>query len=329
MKGFFYIIAVLFFATTEAGYTIRKGKIVDSAEVARFSAEKHYELGMKAMDDANWDEAAQQFQIVAKNFPSDSHYHDSLFYLGVSYFYLHELEFANEAFSKYLQAESSPRFFVEAVGFKLEIANQFRNGAKKRFFGKKSLPKWASAGDLAQEIYTEIITALPCHDYAAEALFAKASLLWEEQDFRESVDTFQSLIRRFPKHELAPLAYLSINRVYINQAEAEFQNPDLLALAQINVRRFERDFPKEERIAEAQADVQRLKELYAKGLFDTGQFYERKGKPMAAIIYYKKTVAQFPDTASADACRKRMAVLTEVINLDKNAENTDTSAASN
>lgn len=303
------VAAMMLVSCLEAGYTIRKGKLVDSAEVPRFSAEEHYTLGVKALEAADWDEAAKHFLIVVKNFPAESFYNDSIYYLGVSQYYLQEYDFANETLSKYLQAQSNPRFFVDAIGYKLEIANQFRNGAKKRFFGKKMLPKWAPTGDLAQEIYTEVITALPCHEHAAQALFAKASLYWDELDFRESVDTFQALIRKFPKHELTPLAYLNINRVYLDQAESEFQNPDLLALAQINMRRFERDFPKEERLIEAREDVQKIQELYAQGLFDTGQFYERKGKPTAAIIYYQKTIAQFPDTEFANFSRRRLAII--------------------
>ena len=99
---------------------------------------------------------------------------------------------------------------------------------------------------------------------------------------------------------MAPLAYLCINRVYVEQSLSEFQNPDLLALAQINYRKFARDFPKEERLAEAEADIHAIKEIYARGLYDTGQFYERVSKPKASVIYYLNAIKQFPDTHVAD-----------------------------
>lgn len=294
----------------EGGYTLSNGRLVNSAEVPRFSAEQHYALAMEAMNGCNWKEAEYHFNIIAKNFPKEPFFHDSQYYLGVSHYYLAEYDFANEAFSTYLNSLSNPRFFEDAIGFKLQIANCFHSGAKRRFFGTKALPKWAPARALATEIYTEVITALPCHDYAAQGLWGKAHLHWEDQDFRDCVEAFQQLIRRFPKHELAPSAYLCINQAYLEQAQSEFQNPDILALAQINLKRFERDFPKEMRLEEAAAMVQSIKEFYARGLFETGQFYERLDKPAASAIYYQSAIAQFPDTCYAKCCRRRLDIIT-------------------
>ncbi len=176
-------------------------------------------------------------------------------------------------------------------------------------YGTKQLPKWASGDDLALDIYDEIIAAMPSDELAVKALYSKANVLWEKQDFKDSIDSFLLLTKRFPKHELAPDSYLAVIKVYLEQSEVEFQNPDLLALAQIYLKKFKQEFPRETKIAEAEEALHQIKEVHAKGLYDTAQFYERMGQPRASIIYYSKAVAQFPETDVAKLSQQRLYVL--------------------
>lgn len=315
MKRWFFLIGVFVTCISKlsAGYTIYDGKFVNTDDVPDFSSGKHYELAIEAMNARDWKEAVYHFNIITKNFSREAFYPESQYYLAVSYFFLQEYDFANLSFSAYLSCQSNPVFFEDAIAYKLQIANCFKNGAKRRFFGTKMLPKWAPARALALEIYNEVILALPCHEYAAQALYEKGYLLWEDREFRESVDAFQTLIRRFPKHILAPASYACIGYVYLDQAKCEFQNPDILVLAEINLRKFEKDFPKDERLEEASCNVLAIKEQYAQGLFETGQFYERIEKPLASILYYKSAIHQFPDTSYAKCSRRRLEILSREI----------------
>lgn len=293
----------------EAAYTLKDGCLVNSKEVATLSVQEHFDLGAQALDACDWNEALCQFTIVSCSFPSTPYGQEALFYIGISYYYLEEYDMANEAFSQYLKASSNPRLFQEAVEYKYSIAECFKNGAKRRFFGTKKLPKWASGTSMALTIYDEVIAAVPCNNIAAHALVSKGYLLWTIQDYRQAVDSFQMVIRRFPKHELAPECYLYISQVYLEQSRVEFQNPDLLAFAQINLRKFQQDFPREERLCEAEENVHQIKEIYACGLYDTGRFYERTCKWRAAIIYYHNAIHQFPDTSVAQLCKERILCL--------------------
>ena len=150
---------------------------------------------------------------------------------------------------------------------------------------------------------------MPHSEIAVQALFSKACLLWTQQLYRESTDSFKMLARRFPKHELAPESYLLINQVYLEQSKVELQNPDLLDFAQINVRKFQADFPNDERLSQAEANVLAIKEVYARGLFNTGSFFQRIRKPQAAVIYYQQAMVEFPETITADWCRRRLSKL--------------------
>lgn len=285
-----------------AGITIVNGQVVNAERVATMPVDCHFEEGMRALEREDWAEAERQFNIVSANFPCTVYGHEALYYLGVACYNLDEFDFSNEALTFYLRGKQHPKYFLEAMTYKFNCAEELRCGAKRRFFGTKQLPKWACGRSLALEIYDEIIAALPCHELAVRALFSKGELQWDEGNYRESVEAFRMITKRFPKHELAPESYLMIMGVYLEQSRWEFQNPDILAFAQINLRKFKQDFPREERVACAEECLLAIKEIYARGLFDTGAFYERIGKPVAAALYYQNAENLFPETQVASWC---------------------------
>lgn len=306
----FAILVVV--ATCEAAFTLRNGKIVDADAIATMPVQDHYNAGLAGINAHDWRESARQFRIVTTCFPESSYSSDSLYYLGLAEFYMDEFDIANDAFSAYLQAKNNPKFFQEAIEYKFAIAENFNAGSKRRFLGTKKLPKWVSGKSLALEIYDEVIAALPCHDLTARALYSKGLLLLDQKEYKRSVESFQMIPKRFPKHELAPESYVTISKVYLEQSKTEFQNPDVLEFAQINLRRFSRDFPKESRLSEVERDVLGVKEIYAKGLYDTGLFYERVEKPTAAVIYYQNAIKLFPETEISRQCIERLEMLSIV-----------------
>lgn len=296
-------------SSLSAAIVFQDGKIMDADLQATLPVQDHFRMGMTAFNNQNWEEASKQFRIITTNFPKSSFGIDARYYLGVSEFNLGEFDIANVEFSEYLKVQNNPRFFEQSIEYKFKIAEAMKNGERKHLFGYKSMPKVMSGQKMARETYDEVIASLPCHQIAAKALYSKGHLLWDMHEYRESIECFQLLIRRFPKSELAPESYLAITEVYLEQSEYEFQNPDLLALAQINLRRFKQDFPREERLEIAEQNVAAVKEIYARGLYDTGQFYERKKKPQASVLYYKNAISQFPDTHVAEECKRRLQIL--------------------
>jgi outer membrane protein assembly factor BamD (BamD/ComL family) len=269
----------------------------------------HFNKACCSYNEGLWHKAVREFKTVVDVFPGTSEASEAYYFLGVSYYQLQEYEFANAAFDQYLRCADNPELFEEAIYYKFWIAEAFKCGAKRRLLGSCWSPKWFSGHCLAITIYDEIIIAVPNHELAAFSLFSKGCLLQKMCSYRESVDAFQMLIRRFPRHELTPMAYLKIGEVYLQQSQTEFQNPDILAMAELNARRFKEEFPRDTTVLVLDSYVERIRERSARGLCDVGRFYERMGYPDGACIYYRTAIKQFPCTRIADYCRHRVEYL--------------------
>lgn len=311
MKFFFACLlsALSISSFSHAAYTVKGGKLIATHELATLSVQEHYSLAKEALENSNWVELIRQSRILGKNFAETVFAQDVNFYLGMSYFQLNELDLANQYFSRYLKEQATPKFFEESIRYKFLIAQQFEKGTKRRVLGRESMPKWISGKREAIEIYDEVITALPQNDLAIESLYGKANILFEEEDFKESLESYQTLLRRFPKSPLARDSYVAITKVYKFRSEKEYPDPDFLDLAGINIKKFKMDFPADPKIAEAEQVLTEMMEVYARDLFTTAQFYERTKKPKASIIYYSKIVTKYPKTQTALKSQERLNVL--------------------
>lgn len=272
-------------------------------------AEDHYSVGIQAMNSKEWKKAANAFYSIANKFPRSKYGSVSNYFCGVALFKAKEYERANIAFNEYLKNENTPQYFEESLKYKFSIAEMFRNGEKRRPFGRIEALKILPAYQIALSIYDEIANSIPCHDLAALSIYYKGCLLWKIKEYKEAVESFQLFTRRFPKHEMTPEAYLYINKVYYDQSCKEFQNPDIITLAELNVKNFKSEFPKDERVEEASNEIQKIKEVYAKGLYEIGQFYERTFKVKSSLIYYETAILQYPYTEIANKCRERLKVI--------------------
>lgn len=301
-------------------YTVKGGKVMNVEEVATLSVQDHHSLLLEAMQEQKYDEAIRQANIIIKNFPETPFYQESFYFLGAAYFGLEDYDIASEHLSTYLRKQTALQHFRDAIELKFQIAEKFRGGYKKHIGGMEFLPKWMPAKDEALKIYDEVISALPNDDLAAKALYGKGVLQLEDQEFTASVETYQTLIRRFPKHPLAPDAYVEIGRVYLSQSQEKYPDADCLDLASINLRKFRQDFPMDPRVEEAEKIFGSMQEVFADSFYEIAQFYERSKKPHASILYYSKIIKSFPNTQSAELSKKRLNVLRPPGDAPSNAE---------
>ncbi|NGX56839.1 MAG: Outer membrane protein assembly factor BamD [Candidatus Anoxychlamydiales bacterium] len=263
------------------------------------SAQTYYTYASEAFNNENWMNVINYSKVLVKHYPNSPLTKEVSFYLGVAYFNLKDFELANRYFSRYLKNENSPRFFEEGLMYKFEIAQKFKNGAKKHAFSSSSGPKVINASEDALAIFEEIINTLPNHELACKSLFEKALLQITFEDYKESIDTFKTLINKFTKNELAIQSYVEISKVYLKQTTVKHQNLDVLEAAYLNLSKFEEAFPESEKLKETKKNIFNMEEKFAKGFLEIADFYLKTKKLTASKMYYAKIVNQFPNSTFA------------------------------
>ncbi len=270
------------------------------------SVQEFHSSLQEAFTQKHWWTVITYGDFICHHFPSSPFAEETPFLVGEAYLNLNHPLIANDYFSNYLNQSLTPKHFEQAIEYKFEIAERFRQGEKKPLFHSHKAPRWLSGKEDALEIYDEVIACLPHSDLAARSLLSKGAILADLKDFQESLDAFDTLLRKFPKHELAATAYLEKIRVYLSQTEGNSIDPDLLDLAEVSLRKFRLAFPREPRIAEAEALLLQIEEAYAANLLKTGKFFEKTKKIPAAKIYYTKVIAKYPNTEAALVAQEKL-----------------------
>lgn len=271
--------------------------------------QRYYSAITKASKNSSWWDVINYSEFFLKQYPKSEIVSEVTYLLAKAYFNVEQFELSNKYFSDYLKAEISPKHYEDAIVYKFNIAKNYYQGIKKHLFGIKKMPKIIPSKEDALLLFNEVLNAMPHSEMAIESLFYKGKINADLEDYKESIDSFQTLIRKYPKHELAIESYLEIEKVFLKQADPKRQDPNLLDMAEINLKRFKEAFPKEERIIEAEKDFRKIQEIYAEGLFEIGKFYERTKKVLASEIYYKKIISLYPDTLCAKLSKDRLGKL--------------------
>lgn len=296
-----------------ADYLFKNGRLINVKEVAKYSVEEHFQRGLDALKEKDWDKAQIQFRIVLINFEEASLALDAQYYLGVALYEKGELDIANAAFSTYLKKANTPTHLEDVHRYKLAIAQRFAAGERTHLFGWESCPRWASGKDDALEIFDEVASSLPNHELAAVALLGKAELLRDMEEFSRAIDTYQSAIRRFPLSPHALKAFQGIAESYVAAIKFEPQNIDAISLAEINVRECKSHFPQATELSYIEEKLKEMQEIYAKALYETGLLYERMSEPKASVLYYQMALTKYPSSAVALFCKERLEVLSSQI----------------
>lgn len=273
------------------------------------SVQEYNSALQQALQAEDWWSVIDYADIISYNFPTSPFAQEVAFLMGEAYYKLNQIEFANECLTAYLNHAAAPKHFEEAIEYKFNIAERFASGEKKRLFSSAKMPAWVPAKEDSIEIYDEVIAAMPHSEFAAKSLLSKARIQCYMEDFKPAAETLDLLIRKFPKHDLAAEGYLEKTRVYLAQSQIQSLDPDVLDLAEINLRKFRLAFPREPRIKEAQKIFADMQEIFAQNLFDTGWFFEKTKKIPASLIYYKKVIAKYPNTEAAEASRAKIEAL--------------------
>ncbi len=276
---------------------------------AEMSVQEHYNDMLEMLKTENWKGVHRRATIIIDHFTDSPFIGEVRYQNGVALYKLKRYEEANLAFTDYLQKTPHVKHFESAIDLKFSIAEKFRTGTRAHLFGVKKFPRVLSGKEQSLEIYEEVIASLPNHDLAARSLYGKGEILAKIHDYRESIDTFQTLIRRFPKHACTPDSYVQIAKIYLAQCQREFPDPDALDLAEINLRKFRLNFPGEKRLELAYNYLHDMKEIFAKDLLEIADFYHRVKKKDAEKIYLSYLIDKYPDTETAcEVCELMMDV---------------------
>lgn len=211
---------------------------------------------------------------------------------------------AFEAYEELITKYPNSSKFSEALERQYAIAEKLGASDNKGFLGIGA----AVQPSKLIEMYQAISEAAPHSELAPKSLLSKGKVERKSGDKVAAVNSFQSVVSRYPNSPFATEAQYQIYEIRGVTAEDSFSPNQDRAQVEAGLD-FVSQNPEDERAQSIRTDLQMIEERSIEKLFTTGKYYEEKmKKPDAAKVYYREVVKN-PNTPYYAEAQQRLAAL--------------------
>ncbi len=193
-----------------------------------------------------------------------------------------------------------------------DIPGTFKRGLE--LFKKKN---W----ERAEEVFNFVLYNDPAGKYADDAQFYLAETYFKRGEYETAMDEYDRLLNRMPDSPFAEKAYWrKAQAAYKTSPDYRLdQEPTLRAIEVIQ--NFLATYPNSEHRSEAEKWLAALWDKLAHKLYGAGRLYENMGEYEAALIYYRSTWKQYPNSKYAIKSRLHAARCLLELGQTKEAKN--------
>jgi outer membrane assembly lipoprotein YfiO len=193
--------------------------------------------------------------------------------------------------------------FLPTLEREYNLADAFLNGYKRKFLGLRVLP----VTDDALELLDRVQDRQRGSAIAEQAGLRVADYYYNAGKFPEAIDAYSDFLKRYPYSQY-------VRKAEIRRAEASLGNFrgtlfDFTPLydARERLATIADAFPQSAEELQVRAIDDRIYQLEGQKDLAIARYYYRAGKKYAASYYYKRVIANWPDTTFADTARKELA----------------------
>jgi outer membrane assembly lipoprotein YfiO len=193
--------------------------------------------------------------------------------------------------------------FLPTLEREYNLADAFLNGYKRLFLGFRML----GVTDDALELLDRIQDRQRGSAIAEQAGLRVADYYFNAGKFQEAIDAYSDFLKRYPYSQY-------VRKAEIRRAEASLGNFrgllfDFTPLydARERLATIADAFPQSAEELQARAIDDRIYQLEGEKELEIARYYYRAGKKYASSYYYKRVIANWPDTTFAEAARKELA----------------------
>lgn len=195
--------------------------------------------------------------------------------------------------------------YVPTLRREYNIAVAFLKGYKRRFLGLRILPVNGDAIRLLNRIQDRQRGS----PLAEQAGIHVANYYYRNGEFRQALSAYTDFLRRYPYSQFAREA--SIREADSSLANFRGIKFDITPLRDARARfnQIARAYPQTAQTLQVGAVEDRIYQLQGKKDLSIARFYRRVGKKHPAAFYYRRVIANWPDTPYAITAKKELARL--------------------
>jgi len=247
--------------------------------------------------------AARMFRRLAEAYQGDPVWASrALFMRGECLFQDGSYYEAYEAFDEMLTKCPGGLNYRLALQREFEIAQRFLRGRRRRVWG---IPLY-SGSKTGLKILERIREQDPRGPLADDCLAAQGDVHFRKDNFEDAELYYGLLLREHPQSPFAGQALFRIACGQLFRQKGPDYDAGLLREARAGFEGFLRRHPEAPEAGQAALYLRRVEARLAEAYLGRGRFYEKRGRPVAALVYYRRILRELPSAPAAAEAERRI-----------------------
>lgn len=286
-------------------WTPKDKKFQNPKYAVKDSPKEQYQWAQRFYKAGDFKRAAEEFARLAQSYPDSEYAPEAQYYAGRSYEELGKYWFAYQNYQKTVENYPYTDRMNELLEREYNIAGIFANKDTSKLLDMEL----SMSIDRSVIVYGKIVENSPFGELADKSLYNMADSYRRMLKYNEAIEAYEKIINDHPESKLVPeakyqLAYTRYQASLSPEYDQESTDEALREFKQIAKTTH---IPKV--AEEADSLITELKRRKANSTLKIAQFYEKRGKPKSALMYYKDVAAKFPGTEAAQEAEKKIEIL--------------------
>jgi outer membrane protein assembly factor BamD len=192
--------------------------------------------------------------------------------------------------------------YLTVLEREFNIAEAFLGGYKRKFLGLRVLPVTEDALQLLDRIQDRQRGSA----IAERAGIRVADYYYSAGKFQEAIDAYSDFMKRYPYSQYYRKAEIRRAESSLGNFRGVLFDYTPLIDARDLLGDIVRSYPQSAEHLQARAIDDRIYQLEGQKELEIARYYYRAGKRYASAYYYKRVIANWPDTLHAEAARREL-----------------------
>ena len=293
-------VLVVFSLVSQASYafwlwTPKGNTMLNPKFAVKDTPEEQYDWAMRFYKAGDFKRAAEEFVRLIASYKDSDIAPEAQYYAGRSYEELGKYYYAYQNYQKTIENYPYTKRMDELIEREYNIANIFQSRMEPKLMDLEL----SLSTEKSIEIYGKIVENSPFSEYADKSLYQMGENYRRLGKYNEAIDAYNRILNDYPQSALlADARHQLAFTTYEASLDADYdQESTELALKKFKQISENTDVPAE--VEEADKAITVLREKKSQSLLSIASFYEKRGKAMSALMYYKDILNNFPDTGAA------------------------------
>lgn len=266
------------------------------------AARQFWEEGQVREAKGEWKRAVEAYRDLVRDYPRSPQAPEAQFRVGACLEELDDLYAAFQAYQALLEEFPGKGNLVEILSRQYEIGEAYLQGRKCWFL----FLRIRSGLGRAEEIFRTVLNNATFSKVSPLAQFGLARTFQLRGDYREAILEYEQVLRNYPGSEvIAPALYETGVCYYREALRADYDQREVDEAIR-HLRRFVDSFPDDPQRSQAEEMVGELWDRKAEKSYEIARYYEKKGSPAGARIYYQEVADRYPESKYAGPARERL-----------------------